>query len=411
MLTVTFVAPFFLETTLRFVNAVADLPGIQFCLLSQDPLDKLPAATRAKLSAHRQLANALDAGQIADGVRALAAELGVAQMDRLLGTLEELQVPLGEVREQLGIRGMDAEEGDNFRDKARMKSILAAAGLPCARHQLVANQAEAAAFAQRIGFPLVVKPPAGSGARSTYRVNTDTELAEAIDVTRPSADNPVLLEEFITGQEHSFDSVCIGGQMVWHSISRYFPTPLEVLQNPWIQWVVMLPREIDVPEFAEIRRVAPQVLKTLGMVTGMSHMEWFRRKDGTVAVSEVGARPPGAQFTTLISYAHDFDMYKAWARLLVFEEFTPPRRDYACGIVFLRGQGTGRVAKLHGLEDAQRELAPLVVEAKLPKAGQRPSGTYEGEGYVIVRHPETAVVEKALARLVSTLRVELRDDD
>ena len=87
-------------------------------------------------------------------------------------------------------------------------------------------------------------------------------------------------------------------------------------------------------------------LKALGMGTGISHMEWFRRNDGSVAISEIAARPPGAQFTTLISYAHDFDMYKAWARLLVFEEFTPPRRDYACGIVFLRGQGTGsRAAK------------------------------------------------------------------
>ena len=136
-------------------------------------------------------------------------------------------------------------------------------------------------------------------------------------------------------------------------------------------------------------------------------MEWFRRPDGRIAISEVAARPPGAQFTSLISYAHDFDLYSAWARLLVFEEFTRPERMFACGAAYLRGQGQGRITGLEGLERVQRELGDLVLEAKLPQVGQSPTGTYEGEGYVIVRHPETSVVEAALKKLVETIRVRL----
>jgi hypothetical protein len=92
---------------------------------------------------------------------------------------------------------------------------------------------------------------------------------------------------------------------------------------------------------------------------------------------------------------------------MVFGEFEPPPRLYAAGAAFLRGQGAGRVVAIRGLEEVQRAVAPVVVEAKLPSAGQPPSGTYEGDGYVIVRHPETAVVEDALRRIVSTIRVEL----
>ena len=44
---------------------------------------------------------------------------------------------------------------------------------------------------------------------------------------------------------------------------------------------------------------------------------------------------------------------------------------------------------------------------KLPHVGQSPASSYEGEGYVILRHPETAVVEQALLRLISLIRVEL----
>ena len=72
-------------------------------------------------------------------------------------------------------------------------------------------------------------------------------------------------------------------------------------------------------------------------------MEWFRRPDGSVAVSEVGARPPGAQITSMLCYAHDFDLYTAWARLMVDGSFDPPERKWAAGTVYLRGQGAGQV--------------------------------------------------------------------
>ena len=122
----------------------------------------------------------------------------------------------------------------------------------------------------------------------------------------------MLLEEFLAGEEHSFDSVVVDGRLVWHSISRYLPTPLDVLENPWIQWCVLLPRDID--EISDIAAVATRAVTALGLRTGLSHMEWFRRADGSVAVSEVGARPPGAQFMTLLSWAHDTDLYDGMGR-------------------------------------------------------------------------------------------------
>ena len=65
------------------------------------------------------------------------------------------------------------------------------------------------------------------------------------------------------------------------------------------------------------------------------------------------------------------------------------------------------VRAVHGLEQVQREVGHLVTDAKLPTPGQAPSPGYEGEGYIIVRHPETEVVRDALARIVGTVRVEL----
>ncbi len=406
MVNVVFVAPFFLDTTLRFVDAAASLPGVRLGLVSQDPEEKLPKELRSKLAGHYRVEDGVAADSLRPGLHAMRKALG--SVDRILGTLEQLQVPLGVVRDELSVPGLGAEAALNFRDKARMKTVLEKAGLPCARHRLATHPEDAFAFAQEVGYPLVLKPPAGAGARATYRCDDEKTLGECVSMMRPSEREPVLVEEFMTGEEHSFDSVVLGGKIVWYSVNDYHPSPIEVLRHPWIQWCVVSPREVDQPRNTAIREAAGPALAALGLENGLSHMEWFLRPDGRIAISEVGARPPGAQFATLISYAHDFDLYREWAKLMVHDRFEPPPRRFAVGAAYLRGQGTGdRVKALHGIAEAQREIGDLVVEAKLPEAGQSPSGTYEGEGYVILRHPETEVVERALKRLVERIYVEL----
>ncbi len=410
---VIFVAPFFLQTTLRFVAGAARLPGVQLSLISQDPASKLPAELKPLLAAHWQVKDALDPQQLADAARALSRQLGPPH--RMLGALEQLQVPLAQARQALGVAGLSVDAAINFRDKSRMKDVLRAAGVPCARHALAGSAEVARQFATACGFPLVAKPPAGAGGKGTLRLNSAAELERMLQQFPPDADHPTLLEEFVAGAEHSFDSIVIDGQPVWHSISRYLPSPLDVMENRWIQWVVFLPRDISGAEFDPIRAAGFRAVQALGLNTGLSHMEWFRLEGGRIAISEVGARPPGAQFTSLLSWAHDVDFYQAWPKLMIFDTFSPPPRRYAVGAAYFRGQkpaqggpaGTGRVVAVHGLDEAQRHFGHLVVESRLPQAGQAPSDSYEGDGYVIIRHTSSDVVEQALQHIVRLVRVEL----
>ncbi|MCA9751660.1 MAG: ATP-grasp domain-containing protein, partial [Gemmatimonadetes bacterium] len=286
---VVFVAPFLLPTTRRFVEHAATLPGVRLALVTQEPAEKIPAPLRKQLAAQEIVENALDPDVITGAVRAVNTRLG--PVHRVLGALEELQVPLGEVRDRLGIPGMGAEAARNFRDKARMKEVLRANGLPCARHTRVRSDDEAWAFVREVGYPLIVKPTAGSGSRNTFRVEDEEQMREVLALDRSGPGAETMIEEFVTGQEHSFDSVFLNGRLVWFSCCHYFPRPLDILENDWMQWCVVIPREADHPRYADIRVVAEAALRKLGMVDGLSHMEWFRRPDGGIAISEVGARP------------------------------------------------------------------------------------------------------------------------
>jgi phosphoribosylaminoimidazole carboxylase (NCAIR synthetase) len=402
---VLFAAPILSENASRMIEAAASLPGVRVGVITQDPAEKMSRELARLVSAHWKVDDILDSGQLSWAADELGKRLG--KIDRLFGAYEQLQVPLAEAREKLGIPGMSAEVANRFRDKNLMKDIMRANGIPCARHSLAETADDAVAFASIVGYPVVVKPPAGAGSIATFKADDEASLRDAVSQAAPRREDPALIEEFIKGDEFSLETISIGGKSVWHSLTHYYPNPLDVVRNPWIQWCVLSPREVDDPKYDDIRAAGSKALEALGMQTGLSHMEWFRRPDGSIAISEVAARPPGAQITTLNSRAYDIDFVKAWCEVMIFERFEKPVRKYAVGVAFLRGQGSGRIKKVHGLDEISREIGHLVVDVKLPTPGAAPSSSYEGDGYIILRHPQTNVVMQALQKLISNVKVEL----
>ena len=169
------------------------------------------------------------------------------------------------------VPGTDPRTADLFRDKARMKAALRAAGLPVAQNQLLGSVADAEAFARTCGFPMVLKPPAGMGAKATFRVNDLGALRRAVAGMGVSPARPVLAEEFLQGEEFSFETITVGGAVQMHSVSHYLPSCLEVLENPWIQWCCLLPRDIRGGAFDGARAMGFGAIKALGQI-GRAHV-------------------------------------------------------------------------------------------------------------------------------------------
>ncbi len=402
MRNVVFAAPFPLETTMRFARAAARLDDVRLLGLVQEP----PGGAEAGLFADViRVADGLDEKQLTDAARILRSRHG--EIHRVIGILEPLQVQLAGVRRALRVPGTDPDTADRFRDKARMKDELRRHGLPCARHRLIRTWQDAEALVAEVGLPVVLKPPAGMGCKATWRVNSVDELRAALTALHASPENPALAEEFLRGREYSFETITVDGEVRFASFSRYFPSPLEVTETPWIQWVVVFPRVIDGPEFDDARELGERAVKALGLETGFTHMEWFRRDDGSLAIGEIAARPPGAHMVLANSYVHDADMYRAWARAVIDGAFDGPfERSHAVGVAYLRGVGRGRVQRVTGVERAHQLVGHLVAEARLPSRGTPRSDSYEGDGYVIVRDPDTDIVKAAMKTVIETIQIE-----
>jgi hypothetical protein len=404
---VVFVAPRFLRNTLRYLAAFVELPGARVSVVSEDPESSLSPALRERIAGHYAVGSCLDGSELARACRAIAQ--GVGPIDRLNGVLEQLQLPLAEARDAVGIEGMSLAVARNFRDKDRMKEVLRGADVPVARSLLATSVDELKAFAEAVGFPIVVKPPAGLGARGTFRIASEDQLRALFTLgLAPTPAQPAQVEEFVIAREHTCETVTIHGRPVWRSGTRYYPGPLEVLENPWMQYVVLLPREADDPTWRSFDAINDAALRALGIGTALTHMEWFRRADGSMLVNEVGARPPGVHIMPLMSLCHETDMVAAWAELMTFDRFEARPRTWAAGAAFFRGQGRGeRVVAVHGREEAKAEVGDALVEAQLPTPGQPRAESYEGEGHAIVRHATTEGALEALSQLVTRVRIEL----
>jgi phosphoribosylaminoimidazole carboxylase (NCAIR synthetase) len=398
---VIFVAPFPIETTMRFVRATARLEDVRLLGICHTP----PEGEDARLFHDvARITKPLDVQDIFEGIEVLRRRHG--QPHRLIGILEPLMVQLAEARARFGIEGTRPQVADLFREKARMKDALRAAGLPVAKHRLITSENDAREFAEQVGFPMVLKPPAGMGAKATFRVASLDSLLRAVKGMRVAPDSPVLAEELLRGREHSFETITIGGKPRTWSISDYLPSCLDVVENAWIQWACVLPRELGQPVHLAAQKMGFAAIEALGLDSGMTHMEWFEKEDGSLAIGEIAQRPPGANITRMTGLAHDIDPYRAWARAVVDNELDAPwQRKYAVGCAFVRGMGQGRVVNVTGVHETHEAVGKWIVEAKLPTLGAHKADTYEGDGYVVVRHESTDAVRAMIKTIIETMRV------
>ncbi len=398
-----FIAPYLKPQTLRFVDAVRGLDDVRVIGLCQRQ-DGIVPADRARFDDLVECEDCFEIEALEKTIRSVESTHG--SLHRILSILETIQHKVAIVRERFGLAGLTPEVAERFLDKNVMKAKLRELGLPCARHALIRDASEADAFAKSVGWPIVVKPPVGAGCLSTFLVKNEDDLRNALAEAAPSADAPAQAEEFITGEEFSFDTVVVNGEVRFHSINHYLPTPMEVVRNPWIQWTYLSPREVDTPEFADVCAIGAQAVESMGLEFGLSHMEWFRRPDGSIAIGEIAARPPGAQIVPAMGVAHETDFFRVWARAMVDGEFDGPfERKWAVGTAFLRGQGSGRVSHVEGIDEVKNRHGALIAEEYIPVIGAEKSESYEGDGHFLLKSKSTEEVGRALKDIVSTVRV------
>lgn len=371
-----------------FTRALA-WAGARVLGVSDQPESALPPEASRHLAAYLQVPSLQDEDAVVEAVRHWASPVRVDKVECLW---EPGMLLAARLREALGVSGMTVAETVPFRDKDRMKQVLAAAGVRTPRHERATSAEECRDAASRIGFPLILKPIAGAGSADTYRVDDGAQLEETLPRIAHVAEMSV--EEFIEGEEFTFDTVCVGGRVAYYSITKYRPHPLIARTVEWVSPQIVMLRDVDAEEYAGGREMGKQVLRALNFQTGFTHMEWFRKPSGEVVFGEIACRPPGARSVDVMNYASDTDLFAGWAEAVVKGQFTQKvERRYNAAIIYKRAQGQGQIYRMEGLQHLLAKYGEhIVLIDLLPLGSQRRNWkqTLLSDGYLIVRHPDLA---------------------
>ncbi|MCA8953253.1 MAG: ATP-grasp domain-containing protein [Planctomycetes bacterium] len=400
---VVFLSPGFPAEMPLFARGLAQV-GAKVLGVGDQPAAALPPEAREVLSDYLQCSFS-DENAAVEQVRAW---LRGRSVDRVECSWERLMYLAARLRHAFGVPGMTMEQTAIVRDKERMKQAVEAAGLRVPRHGRAQSRQEAWSVVERTGFPAILKPIDGAGSQNTFRCDDAAQFEAALERTRHV--DEISVEEYVEGEELTYDTVCAGGRILFENVSWYKPKPMILAQNEWISMQNIVLRDIH----AELPRPGVElghgVLRALGFETGFTHMEWFRTASGEAVFGEIGGRPPGARLVHAMNYGYDLDLFTGWAEAVCYgrlSQDTTPK--YNASMIFKRAQGHGpRVVEHRGLRELMQRYGEHVATIELTPVGE-PKRDWRkvvvGDGWIVVRHPDLAYTLQMSDAFVNDLLV------
>lgn len=233
----------------------------------------------------------------ADATVAFARALHVKEpLDGVMTLASESAVTVASVAAALKLPGTSRDSAWLATHKVDRQRTFSAAGIPAPGFQAAVSLEDGVAAADRLGWPVVVKPADSAGSRGVRLVRDRQGMASAVDEIRGvSGQVEFLVEEYLEGTEHSIEGVVLNGKVYWAAISdrnyddkhRYPPYFLEDGDT--------LPTLVGESAAEEIRSVSTQAVGALGITWGPVKGDIIVTRDGP-RVLEMAARLSGDYF-------------------------------------------------------------------------------------------------------------------
>jgi biotin carboxylase len=306
----------------------------------------------------------LDADAMTEAARAIPEEVaGILSYD------EARIAATAVVAERLGLPTSPAEAVLRCRDKWLTRQALAAAGVPQAQSVAVGSPAEAVAAAERIGYPVVLKPRNLAASFGVSRADDGAELAAAYvrarSVTLPEAperfDQDVLVEEFLDGPELSVDALVLDGWVEPLVVARKqtgFPPSFEETGHT-VDAADPLLRD------PELRSVLTAAHAAVGYTTGTTHTE-LRHTAGGLKVIEINGRLGGDMIPLLGRLATGTDVNVVAAAVATGQ--VPDTRSTEAKVAGIRFYYPDEDVTVGSL-DVDEALLPAQVHEAVPLTG------------------------------------------
>lgn len=326
-----YISPQFPKTYWNFCDRLK-INGVNVLGIGDTPYGELSFEVRSSLHEYYYVHNMEDYEEMFRAVAFFAYKYG--KIDWLESNNEYWMHQDARLREDFHITtGYIGNESNEIQRKSHMKTYYERANVPTARWQLVTTLEAARFFANRVGYPLVVKPDIGVGASATYKISKDSELVDFFDHL-PEVD--YIMEEYVPGYIISYDGIANSKKEILFDTSHVFPTPIMEIVNSKDHLVYY--SEKIIPQ--DVLEIGKRVVEAFSTQRRFFHFEFFRLledkkglgKKGDLIALEVNMRPPGGYTPDMMNFANEVDVYQIWADMVVKDttDSKLEERPYMC---------------------------------------------------------------------------------
>jgi hypothetical protein len=246
-----------------------------------------------------------DLADVTTAVDDLACRHGAP--DRVVALKEDDLLVGAALREKWGLPGLRVDQLLPFRDKFLMATRVTAAGVPVPAFALVPDARAVREFAERTGWPVIVKPTIGSSSAGVVRLDGPGDLSGL-----SFADGPQLAQAFNPHQIYHVDGVFTGEELLVLRASRYLNNCLDFRTGETLGSVEETSPEIT----GIIAEFTLRVLRALSDWALVFHLEMFMdAATGSCAFLEVGARVGGAEVALIWQEVHGHDLMETAFRI------------------------------------------------------------------------------------------------
>jgi biotin carboxylase len=288
-------------------------------------------------------------------------EAGVDRADGVLSLGYENPPVVSGLVSRFGTAGLDVETARDCTWKDRRIRVLDAAGVRVPRHRLVSSVGEALEVLDELGLPVVVKPPAGTSSMGVIKVAERSGMARAAEqaLALSGGSGQAVVEEYLTGTEHTVEGLCSGGAVHFTGFSDRNYAAKERFHPYFFEDGDTLPSALPEAVRHRIQQTTEQAVRALRLDPAVFSADILLTDEGEVVVLEVAGRMAGARFgTELVPLSTGVELLPNAVRLaldepLVLSEFEPVRQD-AVVLRYLPCTG-GRVTALGDLDLVARD--------------------------------------------------------
>jgi biotin carboxylase len=329
----------------------------------------------------------------------------------------------------LGLAANDPEAVRKTRNKAAMRAALGAAAVlrspdaypaPQAKFspallqpsfRVVARQEEVVVAAEDVGWPVVVKPVSLSASRGVIRADDPEQASAAAARIRAILDGdghppgePILVEEYVPGEEVAVEGLLRGGQL---EVLAIFDKP-DPLTGPYFEETLYVtPSRLPADVQEAVTRSATSAATAIGLSEGPVHAELRIDAQGRPWILELAARTIGGLCARTLRFAAGVTLEELVLRHALGLPIDSRRERPAAGVMMLPIPRAGRLVAVHGQEEARAVPHITALEISIPPGGNV-QPLPEGDrylGFLFARGPTPAEVEAALRTAHAHLNV------